>query len=78
MIYAACPTCKHCYEVRQTLTGREYFVCPNIQCPDYGAQDWVPEPLHEEITRDAFWCIAIVIAGALAWIGFDRVEGFFR
>lgn len=46
MNYAKCPTCKHSMEIRRTFTGREYFMCPNIQCHNYGAQGWVPEPIE--------------------------------
>lgn len=73
-----CATCKHSLEVRQTLTGREYFVCPNVQCPEYGEQDWVPEPLHEEVSRIGLYSIAALFAGALGWMGLDKLEGLFR
>lgn len=78
MNYARCGTCKHSLDVSQTSTGREYFRCMNIKCPGYGPQDWVPEPLHEEVSRHALYAVALLLVCALGWIAFDKLEGRFR
>ncbi len=73
-----CESCKHTLETRTSLTGRDYLLCPNIQCPLYGAHDWAPEPLHEAIARDAFYIVGAFLVCSLFWIGLDKLEAIFR
>lgn len=78
MTYTLCASCGHHRGVRESSTGRLFWFCENVKCPEHGSQEWLPEPIHEEISREVFIAIGILLVCALAWIGLDKFEGRFR